>query len=220
MLERYQPIGPIYDDITYSYNTMPQYYSSQCGQDEFVHQILERESHGYFVDIGASHPIEYSNSYTLECIGWKGLCFDIEEQDDFSKIRKSKLIVGNAVDHDYVDIFTKEKVPNIVEYLSVDVDEDTLNVLEKIPLHDFKFKVITIEHDYYRFGDKLRERQRELLNKFGYHLVCSNVDPDCSQQYFFEDWWINPTFIDVEKCKRFECHQECYRNIVKRFYEF
>lgn len=177
-------------------------YYSQCRQDEFVHILLNEQKDGYFVDIGASRPKKDSNSYFFESIGWNGLCFDKLEYDDFTKIRSSKLILGDFSELDVEKIFADESVPSIVDYLSVDIDEKSADALEKIPFHSHDFKIMTIEHDFYRFGDSLRTRQRDIIkNHSQYFLLCSDVDGLEDGKTFFEDWWINSRFFDVEKIK-------------------
>jgi len=70
-----------------------------------------------------------------------------------------------------------EKCPDIVDYLSIDVDDACLAVLELIDLEKTHFKCITIEHNKY-LGTRgnQRHRQREILSKAGYFLLCKNVD--------------------------------------------
>jgi FkbM family methyltransferase len=50
---------------------------SQYGQDAFVLQRLFRGTRrGFFVDVGANHPVDCSNTYLLERNGWTGLAFE------------------------------------------------------------------------------------------------------------------------------------------------
>jgi len=189
-------------------------YYSQCAQDAFVDKILNYQTTGFFIDIGANHPIEKNNSYFFESVGWNGLCFDQHEIAKFSEIRKSKLILGDARCHDYNKLFAEENVPSIIDYLSIDVDEYTLTVLEKIPFQSYRYKVITIEHDWYRFGDSLRIEQRRILNESGYYLLCADVDGD--NNTFFEDWWINPEFVNIETVHYLQCEKKHYNDIVNK----
>jgi hypothetical protein len=55
---------------------MSQSYS-QIGQDLEVLRKYKNKYNGYFVDIGASDGIIYSNTYLLEKrYGWKGICVE------------------------------------------------------------------------------------------------------------------------------------------------
>ena len=52
-------------------------YRSQYGQDFYLWNVVFGEQDdGYFVDIGANHPIDLSNSYFFESQGWQGSAFE------------------------------------------------------------------------------------------------------------------------------------------------
>ena len=66
------------------------------------------------------------------------------------------------------------------------------SVLKKLILANHKFKMITIEHDFYRYGDIYRSQERKILSNLGYQLVC----PDVSHNgCIYEDWWVHPSFF-------------------------
>ncbi len=53
---------------------------SQFGQDMYVFEkIFNKKQNGFFVDIGANHPIKCNNTYLFELNNWTGLA--IEPQD-------------------------------------------------------------------------------------------------------------------------------------------
>ena len=194
-------------------------YYSQVGQDEFVLKILNYPKSGYFIDIGCHKPEFINNTKTMEDLGWHGLAFDLIEYEDFSKKRKCKFIHGDCQHHDYNKIFSEENVPYIVDYLSLDIDEASLSVLKKLPLDKYRFKVITIEHDYYIYGDFIRNEQRQILKGKNYKLLCSDVAnyDSNNQPVYFEDWWIDSQFIDIDKIKLIECDKMLYDIVLNRF---
>jgi hypothetical protein len=49
---------------------------SQFGEDMLVRALLGERSRGFYVDVGAHHPIYYSNTYHFYCRGWRGLNVD------------------------------------------------------------------------------------------------------------------------------------------------
>lgn len=52
-------------------------FVSQYGQDYYLwNSVLRHQTSGYFVDIGASDPVQLSNSLFLEKSGWDGSAFD------------------------------------------------------------------------------------------------------------------------------------------------
>jgi len=48
----------------------------QEGEDLILLRLLNASKPGYYVDIGAHHPIRFSNTYTLYRAGWRGLNVD------------------------------------------------------------------------------------------------------------------------------------------------
>lgn len=48
---------------------------SQEGEDLIVQRLLEKQS-GFFVDVGAHHPLKLSNTYLLYKQGWRGINID------------------------------------------------------------------------------------------------------------------------------------------------
>ncbi len=49
---------------------------SQEGEDMILARLFEDRATGFYVDIGAHHPIRFSNTYKLYCRGWNGLNID------------------------------------------------------------------------------------------------------------------------------------------------
>lgn len=52
-------------------------YSSQYGQDYFLHNVIfPNLTDGFYLDIGANHPTSLNNTLFFENLGWKGLAFE------------------------------------------------------------------------------------------------------------------------------------------------
>ena len=49
---------------------------SQEGEDMILRRIFERQSKGFYIDIGAHHPFRYSNTYYFYIKGWNGINID------------------------------------------------------------------------------------------------------------------------------------------------
>jgi len=49
---------------------------SQEGEDLILRRLLGEKKSGFYVDVGAHHPIRYSNTYGLYKSGWRGLNID------------------------------------------------------------------------------------------------------------------------------------------------
>lgn len=49
---------------------------SQEGEDLIIRRFFEKKSRGFYVDIGAHHPIRFSNTYHFYQRGWRGINID------------------------------------------------------------------------------------------------------------------------------------------------
>jgi FkbM family methyltransferase len=49
---------------------------SQEGEDMILARVFEKQSQGFYVDIGANHPIRFSNTYYFYLRGWRGINVD------------------------------------------------------------------------------------------------------------------------------------------------
>lgn len=180
---------------------------SQSGQDRFAYEMLGRKTDGTFLDIGAGHVTEKSNSYGLEQIGWRGLCVDLNPQGDI-KQRRSPFCTLDALKVDWEIWLQRNKLWSEIDYLSLDVDAATLDVLKTLSLPDLKFKVLTVEHDSYRFGYDPRNEMRRILSSAGYDLVCADVH---DQGLAFEDWYCAQSVS--EDAERFHCIGKDWKEI-------
>ncbi|MBY0529297.1 MAG: FkbM family methyltransferase [Rhabdochlamydiaceae bacterium] len=170
-------------------------FNSQASQDEFVYTllypILGKQDAGYYLEIGAGEPTYINNSYFFESnLGWNGVSIDILDvlRGPWNSTRRNPLLIEDATQADYASIL--RSFPQVIDYLSLDIDGYYDTVLKQIPFDDHIFKIITIEHDAYRYGDVFREKERTFLTALGYHLLCPNVS---LSGFVFEDWWIHPS---------------------------
>jgi hypothetical protein len=191
-------------------------YSQAC-QDLFVLEMLSNKSNGFYFEIGASHPIESSNTYLLEStFFWNGISIEIEEEtaNYFNSHRKNVCVINDAANLDYSNFFKLYKIPNQIDYLSLDIEpaENTYKALISLPFEDYRFSVITYEHESYLAGDKYMKLSREFLQKNGYQLVVSNVK---SRGRDFEDWWIDPNVVPEDVWKRFKSENIEFNEIFK-----
>jgi FkbM family methyltransferase len=71
---------------------------SQFGEDRVIAGLLSSES-GFYLDIGANHPIRYSNTFMLYCRGWRGILVEPNAAlcDSLRKIRINDIVVNAAV---------------------------------------------------------------------------------------------------------------------------
>ncbi|MFD3394343.1 hypothetical protein U0R10_06900 [Aquirufa sp. OSTEICH-129V] len=178
---------------------------SQSSQDIFVRSILQNKKGGIYVEIGAFDEIEDSNTFILENkLNWRGVSFEIVEDacQDFNKIRKNPCICGDATTMDYNGIFLNMNLPKQIDYLQLDIEpaEQTLKALLALPLNEYRFSVITYEHDRYKSGDDCMRQSREILENLGYKLVVQNVRVNGLD---FEDWYVDPLVIKPEAYSKY-----------------
>jgi hypothetical protein len=177
-------------------NTIDFQSRSQAGQDLFCFEMLVKPENlltGTFCDIGACHPIEISNTYALEQLGWRGLLVDNDPGAIklCKELRKSPAILADATTVNWIVEMRKAGIlAESVSYLSLDVDSASLPTLRRLPFDCVDFRVLTIEHDVYRFGEVVRDEMRKILGDAGYDLVCADV---CSSDGIpYEDWYVEP----------------------------
>jgi len=72
---------------------------AQEGEDMILERFLELRPTGFYVDIGAHHPLRFSNTYRLYRRGWRGLNVDAHpgSMKPFRKIRPRDINVEAAV---------------------------------------------------------------------------------------------------------------------------
>ena len=72
---------------------------SQEGEDILLDRLLPSDKIGVFVDVGAHHPIRFSNTYTLYRRGWRGINVDATPggMEMFKKLRPADINIESAV---------------------------------------------------------------------------------------------------------------------------
>jgi len=201
---------------------MTQFYSD-AKQDQFAANILKFKRDGYCVDIGSCHSVISNNSYYFQGLNWTSISVEIEKgyNESYSTRTNGVHLNKNALKVNYKETFEEYEFPKSIDYLSLDIDTLSLDVLKILPLDEYRFKVITIEHDAYVFGDEYRNPQRNILTSHGYFLVCSNVYVEQpgyeGKEYPFEDWWIDPSEFDSDLIEKIKCDSTLPSVIISKF---
>lgn len=161
-------------------------------QDLFVLNYCDRKIQGFYLEIGAGWYRKINNTYVLEkYYDWKGLSVDnnLDLVSEFNLNRINLCIAGDALKLNYESILKDNNFPEVIDYLSLDIDpaHQTLKVLLSLPWNIYKFKVITFEHDSYQNGNQIKYLSRMFLQKLGYKLVKKDVAAPTFGKY--EDWW-------------------------------
>jgi hypothetical protein len=192
---------------------------AQTYQDMFVLTALGGKKNGTYVEIGAADPYYGSNSALLEeDFNWSGISIEIleEEVNKFKSQRSNPVYLGDATKINYSKFFKKYKLGNEIDYLQLDCEppSTTYDILTMIPFEEYKFAVITFEHDFYAdTTEKYRDLSRKYLTSKGYELVVSNISPndDCP----YEDWWVHPDLVSSSIIKKLKSIDDSTKNAEK-----
>jgi hypothetical protein len=191
-------------------NTLEFYSHEQ--QDEFIFNLFNGKSNGFFLDIAAGHPMIGSNTYMLEKnFNWTGIGFDIYDSEalyQWSQLRQSRFVAMDVCT-EQMTTFLSSNIPSdlVVDYVSLDVNgpaEDLVLVaLEKVLDAGVKFKACTFEHEFHRGITGNRDKSRQLLEARGMKRLFGDVKLwglqfEKTGEYSFEDWWVDPAYFEPE----------------------
>jgi len=192
---------------------------SQAGQDVFAKYVIGRK--GNYLDLGSFLPTYHNNSRSLELEGWIGLSIDWNDfTNDYIRKRTNPFLRADLTTTDWSVIL--EKFPFLkgtIDFISFDVDDSTKVSFDRFPFDQIKFGCMTIEHDHYRVGTELRDYLREKLTALGYVLLCADVVmPDSATDKYgpFEDWWVNPELVDMDRVEEIRSNGISYLEIFKK----
>ena len=111
-------IYKFYRYLKYKINFFPSYGAT--GEDVLLNKIFKKKI-GFYVDVGALHPINGSNTYHLYKKGWRGINFDLMENNiklfKFFRPRDISLNIAVSSKKGFVDsyIFDSGSGLNTVE---------------------------------------------------------------------------------------------------------
>ena len=184
-------------------------FHGQAQQDKFVCEALKYPRDGFFVELGACHPINISNTYILEKdLGWRGLAF--EQSDTHCDLYETErpltdYFIGNALHQDYRSIFSEYNASSPIDYLQIDLHPPAsltaLEVLKDQVMDDYKFKVVTYEHDICHSRNPVhRQKSREIFQDQGYYRVFDDIH-NGEPCWVYEDWYVYPDLVDMNWVK-------------------
>ena len=212
-----------YEKVKYKFDgleTIDQNYS-QIFQDMFILAVLNGKKNGTYLEIGAQQPFYQSNTALLETkFEWKGVSIEIKEDlcKMFKEQRKNTILCQDATQVEYNKLLQKTFDTKVIDYLQVDIEpsKTTFEALLAIPFDEYKFAIVTYEHDHYvDMTNSYRCKSRKYMEMMGYELVVANVSGNdfCP----FEDWWVHPDLVDQETIEKFKSIQDV-TDVRKYFY--
>lgn len=169
---------------------------SQMRQDIFVLKIFKEK--GFFLDFGCGDGYLKpcgNNTYLLEENGWDGLSVDIDKTliESFNRRRSTKSLVCDLTTVDIKQLLQTHNVPRVIDYFSFDVDRATEIVLANFPFDNYRFKLMTFEHDLYKVGSHVKNKAKDKLLGLGYEILIENVIFDNHGEV--EDWYIDSNLL-------------------------
>ena len=103
---------------------------------------------------------------------------DFEDSDKhMGKRKKNKKYLVETIS--LFDLLKHFNAPKTIDYLSIDTEGSEYEILKKFPFDQYKFRVITCEHNF----NKNRGLIRDLLFQNGYQQVHQNISGG-------DDWFI------------------------------
>ena len=71
----------IYLNLIHKKIISKKYFYSYGGIDSVVNNIFKNQKNGFYVDVGAQHPIKNNNTYLLHKKGWEGINIDLDQKN-------------------------------------------------------------------------------------------------------------------------------------------
>lgn len=106
----------------------PKYSYSQTGEDIILDSFLEGKKNGFYIDVGAYHPISLSNTYKFYKRGWSGINIE-PNHNKFNLFKKQRPRDINL----NIGIGSDEKVSPFYIF-----DADTLSTFSKESMENYK----------------------------------------------------------------------------------
>jgi hypothetical protein len=175
---------------------------AQVSQDIFA---LTTTTNKTYIEIGASGPIKYNNTYQLELKGWKGISLEFNQGrvDQWKDIpeRKNKIYCADAITFDYYKALEENALPMHLGYLSCDIEppKNTFAALKRVIEQGITFDCITFEHDRYQSEIDYDPIVTEYLKDQGYKIAVKDVYRWRKRPCYFETWYVHSSISYTEK---------------------
>ncbi len=77
----------------------PNFCYGQDGEDLILNRLLDGQAQGFYVDVGAHHPVRFSNTYLFYRRGWRGINIDAMpgSMKKFDKVRPRDINIERGI---------------------------------------------------------------------------------------------------------------------------
>ena len=181
--------------------------SSEFSQDTIADKFLKSKQDGFFLDIGASYYEQWNNTYFFEKErNYRGIAVEmnVDFATPWAQHRPNTIMYNeDATLINYAKVLAEANAPDMIDFLSVDIDPNTATweTLLKVMDTKYTFGVIAFEVDY--GGDlqnkerfSVRDPSRAYLSARGYVLVRELFANGGA--YHVDDIWVHKSLYDYE----------------------
>lgn len=166
-------------------------------QSQFVYLLLGNK--GTMLDAGCGNfsgePCS-SNCAWLYELGWRGIGFEYDEllanQAKTMFAPEMIIVKGDCLQANWEMLFDHFNMPKIFDYVTIDIDNNSLLALKKFVDTGHKTKILHVEHDRYNPQGEERKTALRLFmsNQEAYRLVVEDVGLSFCTKNYLEDWFI------------------------------
>lgn len=185
---------------------------SKEGQDQFALLCSPQKGPKFYLDLGSAHPDDGNNTVRLEEQGWDGLRFDINPHVlGIKSKRTSHTIIGDVSAPGFLAQRLKAfGVPELIHYISFDVDDGTLGAVEHFPWDNHAFACMTFEHDSRSTNFARKQAMFRALESYNYGII-QDVCYEDKGLHVFEDWYFHRHMVPpLLLPKLFSCPSNAY----------
>jgi len=129
---------------------------SQSGEDailyNFFSQKISKRLPGFFIDIGAFHPVNISNTYMFHKLGWRGINIDARpgSMEIFNKIRPDDINLELAISNKkaILNYFEINNHPEMNGFSEDFINKMELNneIIKKSPIETFRLDEVLLKY--------------------------------------------------------------------------
>lgn len=141
--------------------------NSQNGQDKYlIEEIFKSKKDGFFVEIGANDGVKFSNTKTMEDMGWNGICIEpLPESFEKLKINRKCTVYNVAICNKTGKISFLD-ITGYAEMLSGIIESYNPKHLDRIE-NEIRTKggeKKVIEVDSFKFSDLIKEKDIDYVS--------------------------------------------------------
>ena len=164
------------------------------GIDKWIYDnLFPNVEQGYFVDIGAHHPILGNNTYFFEQMGWDGICFEPLPELAAKLSTQRKCAVVEKALSDTSGVFSFFQIKGQSEVLSGLEDKFDQNAIARInkEIEEYNQDYDYIDVECSLFSDEVKTSEIDLLS-----IDVEGAELDILKTIDFNDYFIKVMIVE------------------------